>query len=252
MRLGLNTALVLILLGAAPALSPAADYDGIIQKADTIYAEREDPARTRAAIEEYKKAVALDPQRAEAYWRLARALYWVGGHTEDKNERLAVYKDAGQWAQKAVELAPDLAAPHYWLGISLGMYGDTKGKLESLNLVATIKKEMAEVIRIDPAFDEGGAHTVLGRLYFKVPGIFGGSNELAVLNLKKALEYGPTRPLTHLYLAEVYLEEERWPEARAHLEKALAARCSAPIAPECRMWQAQASALLGELESKKK
>ena len=54
-----------------------------------------------------------------------------------------------------------------------------------------IKNELETVLRLDPAFQQGSADRALGRWYFKVPGLFGGSNKKSEEHLRKSLTYNP-------------------------------------------------------------
>ena len=57
--------------------------------------------------------------------------------------------------------------------------------LKSLFLVGTIRREMETTLKLDPS--HGGAHHVLGELYWQLPGFAGGDKELAVREFEKAL-----------------------------------------------------------------
>jgi hypothetical protein len=63
---------------------------------------------------------------------------------------------------------------------------------------------MNKAIAIDGSYEKGGAYCVLGRLYFKVPGLFGGSNKKSRLNLEKCRQMAPKNSVNLLFLAETY------------------------------------------------
>ena len=60
------------------------------------------------------------------------------------------------------------------------------------------------------AYENGGAYCVLGRLYFKVPGLFGGSNKKSRQYLEKCRQVAPKSSINLVFLAETYwaLDEE--------------------------------------------
>ena len=233
----------------SPAL--AADYKELLLKGDALYAQRADPAKARESVEAYRQAMAADPTKFEAAWKLSRSLYWIG-REEPKEKKLAIYTEAMEAAKKGVELAPNEAPPHYWLAVVYGLYGQEKGIMQSLNLIDPIKQECQAVMKIDPAYSGGGAYMVLGRLYFKVPGLFGGSNKKAIQNLKKAIELGPDRLLNYVYLADVYIDKSMYNEAKAVLDQGLAAPCPKGLAPDCKRWKEDAQETISTLKQKMK
>ena len=102
------------------------------------------------------------------------------------------------------------------------------------------------MLRLDPAFMQGSADRALGRWYFKVPGLFGGSNKQAETHLRKSLTYNPNSTASHFFLAEVLLDEGRKDDARAELQKVLDAPLDPDWAPEDREFKEKARALLAK------
>ncbi len=235
-------------LALAASTATAGDSAALVQEADALYAQRADLAKAKQAAELYEKALAADPKNEEAAWKAARVLYWIGKNTEGDEAKVKVFERGIEDAKKAIAINPKSLGGHYWLGVSYGLYGSAKGVTKSLALINPIKEEMAKVIEMDPKYDQGGPYRVLGRLYFKVPGIFGGSNSQAIENLKTAIKYGPTRWLNHLYLAEVYIDEGEDAQAKALLEKVIKGPAPKGLEPEYRMWKAEAQKLLKELD----
>jgi hypothetical protein len=80
---------------------------------------------------------------------------------------------------------------------------------------------MNKVIELDRSYEEGGADRVLGRVYFKLPGMAGGSKDKSKEHLAKSLEYGPDDALTRIYMAETLMAKKEIDEARLHLEYVL-------------------------------
>lgn len=238
-------ALTLLVALAAPSLSSAQAGDLLGQAAEA-YAQRADLAKAKQAAELYRQALQAEPGNEEAAWRLAQTLYWVGTHLPE-DQQLATLEQAVEAAKKAVAVNPKSLAGHFWLGVTYGVYGKAKGIMKSLSLVEPIKEEMALVIKADPAYEEGGPYRVLGRLYFKLPGLVGGSNDKAVENLKLAIQHGPQRWLNHLYLAEVYKAMGKKDQARALLNTIIAGPAESGLEPEFADWKAEAEKMLKEL-----
>ncbi|MBU1156398.1 MAG: TRAP transporter TatT component family protein [Proteobacteria bacterium] len=231
--------LTLCLAGAALAAATAE----LIAQGDSLYAQRADLAKAKQAAGLYKQALTQDPKSEEAAWKLARTEYWVGSHVP-KDQKLAVFQSGVDAAKQAIAINPKSLPGHYWLGVNYGVYGSAKGVMESLSLVDPIKKEMATVIELDPNYEAGGPYRVLGRLYFKLPGLFGGDNEKAVGYLKTAVEKGPNRYLNHIYLAEVYIDDDLGQEANQVLKVVIAGPVEPGLEPEDAEWKVQAQNLL--------
>lgn len=237
--------MALCLALALPAL--AADSAALMKEADQLFAQRADLAKAKQAADLYEKALAADPKNEEAAWKAARVLYWIGRNTKGDDNKVKVFERGIADAKKAIAINPKSLGGHYWLGVSYGLYGSAKGITKSLSLIDPIKEEMAAVIAQDPKYDKGGPYRVLGRLYFKVPGIFGGSNSEAIKNLNTAIKYGPTRWLNHLYLAEVYIDEGEKEKAKKLLEQVIKGPAPQGLEPEYAMWKAQAEKLMKEV-----
>jgi len=94
----------------------------------------------------------------------------------------------------------------------------------------------------------GSADRALGRWYFKVPRLFGGSNARAEEHLRKSLTYAPDSTVSHFFLAEVLLDENRRDEARSELQKVLDAPFDQEWAPEDEDYKQRARTLLGTIK----
>jgi tetratricopeptide (TPR) repeat protein len=239
-------ALCLCLCVAAAAW--AAGAGELVQKGDALWEQRGQPGKARQAAEMYEAALQARPGGEEAAWKAARAWYWVGDHAQGEEARIAAFEKGIAAAEKAIEANPDSLGGHYWLGVNYGKYGSAKGVMKSLSLIDPIKEEMNKVIAMDPDYADGGPYRVLGRLYFKVPGLFGGDNDQAIENLQTAIRKGPRNYLSHVYLAEVYLDEGEDGKARALLEEVVAAGPPPGLEAEYAGWKAQAQQMLERME----
>jgi hypothetical protein len=212
---------LVIVLGAgllcSGGVSWGADVKAILAQADALWPQRSDPAKSRECIRLYEEVIAQDSSNVEAFWKLARACWWLGSHSPE-DDKLAILEKGVEYAKKAVTFKDDCADCHYWLGVNYGVYGESKGVLKSLSLVDPIREEMEKVIQLDPGFMHGGAYRVLGRMAYKLPWFAGGSKKESVEQLKKALHYGPNSFLTRVFLAETYLDMDENELARKELE----------------------------------
>ncbi len=193
----------------------------LIAQADEMYNDMQDMTTAQKALELYRQALGVAEDKYEPYWKIARVHYYIGAHTADKKDKQIIFSQGVYHAKKAVELQPEKPDGHYWLGVNNGKYGETRGVMKSLSLVNPIKESMFKIIEMDRSYEDGGADRVLGRVFFKVPGIAGGSKDKSLEHLEKSKELGPEDPITRVYLAETYLAKDRVDDARAELEYVL-------------------------------
>ena len=107
-----------------------------------------------------------------------------------------------------------------------------------------MKEELETVLRLDAAYMQGSADRALGRWYFKVPGLFGGSDKQAEAHLRASLKYNPNSTSSHFFLAEVLIDAGRKSDARAQLQKVLDAPLDPNWTPEDRDFKQKAERLL--------
>ncbi len=206
-----KTFMVLMILALLGTQATAQTPEDLIAEGDALYAQRQDPLLALQALAKYQEALRLVPDNFEALWKNAKIMYYVGDNSSDKKEKLLIFKQAMDICKKAIALRPNDVAGHYWLGVHTGMYGETRGVLKSLFLKGDIISAMNKAIAIDGSYENGGAYCVLGRLYFKVPGLFGGSNKKSRFNLEKCRQIAPKNSVNLLFLAETYwaMDEEK-------------------------------------------
>ncbi len=107
--------------------------------------------------------------------------------------------------------------------------------------------ELLTVLGIDPAFQQGSADRALGRWYFRVPGLFGGSNRKSEEHLRRSLTYNPNSAASLYFLAETLADMGRRDEARAALQQVIDAPIDPAWAPEDREFKDKANALKQKL-----
>jgi tetratricopeptide (TPR) repeat protein len=241
---------VIVLLTAGLAFSQ--ETKSLTQQGDDLYDQRGDLTKAKEGLAKYQDALLKDEDAFGVYWRMARMEYWIGDHAADNNEKKRVFEMGVYHAKKAVTLGPERPEGHYWLGVNYGSYGEAKGVLKSLSLVKPIKEEMKKVLAIEPAFDDGGADRVLGRVYYELPGFFGGSNKKSLEHLLKSKEMGPRVGLTRIYLADTYLALKDVVKAREELEFVIAMEPDPKLIPETAQEKGMARDRLKAKEFQKK
>jgi tetratricopeptide (TPR) repeat protein len=202
----------IFMLVAALAIGlPGDTPEELIQQGDALYAQRHDPRLAQQALTVYQEALTLAPDSFEALIKNVQAMYYIGDNSPSRGEKQKMFKQAMDLCKKAVALRPDRVEGHYWLGVHTGSFGEARGVLKSLFLKNDIIRAMNKAIAIDGAYENGGAYCVLGRLYFKVPGLFGGSNKKSRQYLEKCRRIAPKSSINLVFLAETYwaLDEEQ-------------------------------------------
>lgn len=191
----------------------------------------------KAALEHFEAAIASDPQNYDANWRAAQALVDIGKQTPDSvksPERDSLYARAESLARVAVTANPSAADGHYILAAAIGRASLTKSKKERVRRAAEIRSEALKAIEIDPRQDK--AYHVLGRWHAEIMRLSGftrfmaksfmgaaifneASWQGAIDNMEKAVELSPENIYHRLDLAEIYIDRDRYSDARAQLEK---------------------------------
>jgi tetratricopeptide (TPR) repeat protein len=216
--------------------------------ADSLYAARDQPGRAREAARLWRASLDANPRDFEAAWKLSRALYWLGTQEGDATSRRGDLEAGVAAGRTAAQLREDRPEGHFWMAANMGALAQSFGLRQGLRYRGAIREALERVLRIDPAFQEGSADRALGRWYFKVPRLFGGSNDRAIAHLERSLTYNPDSTASLLFLAEVYLDEGRTAEARRLLQRVLDAPLHPDWAPEDRVFKAQARVLLAALD----
>ena len=106
-------------------------------------------------------------------------------------------------------LQPNRPEGHFWIAANMGTLAESFGLRQGLKYRGQIKDELETVLRLDPAFQQGSADRALGRWYFKVPRLFGGSNKKSEEHLRKSLTYDANSTVSHFFLAETLTELNR-------------------------------------------
>ena len=209
---------VLCLFGMALfAFSQSADE--LVAQADELLLSLADMETAQDILAKYETAAETIENKYDVNWKMSRIFYHIGTHTADKKEQQEIFSNAIVLAENAIALEPEKPDGHYWLAVNNGKFGESKGVMKSLGLVKPIKESLNKVIKLDRSYEEGGADRVLGRVFFKVPGIAGGDKDESLRHLLKSIEFGPNDPVTLLYLGETYLALKEIDKAREALDK---------------------------------
>ena len=213
-----------------------------------MYADRANLSSARRAAESWRAELAGGGAGAfAAAWKLARADYWLGGHAPEA-ERRKWYEEGIDAGRKGAALQPNRPEGYFWMAANMGALAESFGLRQGIKYRKPIKEALLTVQRLDPAFQQGSADRALGRWYYKVPGLFGGSHKLSEQHLRASLRYNEHSTASHFFLAELFLDDGRKAEARVELQKILDAPLDPDWSPEDREFKEQAQRLLASLK----
>lgn len=207
---------------------------------DALYRARADLSLARQAAAIWDGRLMATPRDFESAWKLARAMYWLGNHAEEKARRAALERGIAA-GRHAAALGPKRPEGHFWIAANMGTLAESFGLRQGLRYRGAIKDALELVLKIDPGYQNGSADRALGRWYSKVPGLFGGSNRKSEEHLRKSLTYFPDSTVSHFFLAETLFEMDRDQEAIAELEKVLAVPSHPDWGPEDQEYKAKAA-----------
>jgi tetratricopeptide (TPR) repeat protein len=218
------------------------------QDADALYANRAVLADAKKAAAVWQARIDRDPKDFEAAWKRARAGYWIGGHEKDPSERDRAYEQAMAAARAAIAARPNAPEGHFWLAANMGGYAEDHGIRGGLKYRGDIRASLEKTLALDPAFLQGSADRALGRWYYRVPGLFGGSKKKSEEHLRKALTYNPRSIISHIFLAETLEALDRKDEAIAELKQVVDLSPDPDWLPEDTEFKQQAKTMLQRLQ----
>jgi tetratricopeptide (TPR) repeat protein len=228
-------------LDARPALQVPADDP------DLLYKDRDNPASARKATEIWEERLKANPRDFDSAQKLAKARYWLGTHGLPEPERKAALEAGIAAARAAIALDAKRPEGHFWLAANMGALAESFGMRQGIRYRGAIKDALLTTLKIDPGFLHGSADRALGRWYYKVPGLFGGSNTRSVEHLRKSLSYNPNSVISHLFLGDTLADMGRKDEARKEYQAAIDAPFDPDWTPEDRRFKEQAKALIAKL-----
>jgi tetratricopeptide (TPR) repeat protein len=193
-----------------------------------LYRDRENLASARKATEIWESRLKANGRDFESAYRLAQARYWLGTNGLPENERKAALEAGIAAARSAIAIDAKRPEGHFWLAANMGALAESFGLRQGIRYRGQIRDALETTLKIDPGFLQGSADRALGRWYYKVPGLFGGSDRKSEEHLRKSLTYNPNSVISLLFLGDTLAELGKKDEAR----KAYQAAIDAPFDPE--------------------
>jgi tetratricopeptide (TPR) repeat protein len=142
-----------------------------------------------------------------------------------KEQREAAFAKLAGEAEAALKAEPQAPELLIWHGIVLSTWAGAKGGLGALDLVKQARGQLEAALKLDAKALDGSAYTSLGSLYYQVPGwpVGFGDDKRAEQLLKQALTLNPGGIDANYFYGDFLLRQKRYAEAKAALDKALAA-----------------------------
>jgi hypothetical protein len=237
---------ILVFYIAGSGLTAAALGQHAAEDPDALYAKRAHLPSAVKASEILAQTLAQNPHDYDAAWKLARVNYWLSSHAPSEHRKRYI-RDGIEAGRTATWAEPERPEGHFWLAAIMSALAESSGIVTGMRYRMPIRQQLEHVLRIDPAFLQGSADRALGRWYYKVPGLFGGSMRHAEAHLRKALTYDADSTMTHLFLAELLLAVGRPAEARYSLNRVINAPVNPQWIPEDEEFKAKARELLKSL-----
>lgn len=206
--------------------------DELIQQADKFVSEFNNQKALDVLLEADKKF----PDNYEVLWRISRAYIDISEHLPDKtdaqkDEQEKLYKKSLEYADRAVNLAPDQAVTYVRRAIANGRIALFEGVFSAIGSVKDVKADCEKAIQIGNGgnYIQALAHYVLGRTHMKVCekgylirlplGLGWGDMDESIRLLETAVKLRPNFRMFYLDLAKAYIEEDEYDKARESLRK---------------------------------
>jgi tetratricopeptide (TPR) repeat protein len=176
------------------------------------------------------------PNNWEVLWRMSRENVYIGNFLKDDDAREAQYVKALGYAEQAVKLAPDQSVTYLRRAIANGKIALFKGVFSVGDLVNSVKADLEKAIELGNGgnYVQAIAHYVLGRTHAKVSekwkparsvlGLGWADLEIALKEYATAEKLFPGFAMIHLDYAKALMRDDKYKEAKAELEKVLAAK----------------------------
>jgi tetratricopeptide (TPR) repeat protein len=171
-----------------------------------------------------------DSRESAALAELSRLQFMQAQLERNKSRRVQLFENCIAAADRALTLNKNDVRGLFWKAAAMGKMAEDSGMVNALRMLRPMENLLLKVVTLDEQYENAGAHRALGRMYHKLPGfpVSFGSNQKALMHLKRAHELFPRDVITRAFYAELLYDEGRKDEARKHADFVLAT----PIADE--------------------
>lgn len=235
---------ILILLSFAcsfTAFAQSNNANETLQKANQLFSEYKEPQ----ALEAYLSVLKSEPENCTALWNASYLYSRIGNRFDEKKKKVEYFKKAKELAEKALKVDSTDANSNFAMSVAMGRMALISSAKARVAASADIKHYAEQALKYDP--HHAGAWHVLGRWNYKVANLnfaerfaakvlFGGlpkgaSDQNAINDYKKAIEYDGNTMMYYIDLAKVYKAEDQDQEAIQTLQKMLQLQPKTPDDP---------------------
>jgi tetratricopeptide (TPR) repeat protein len=242
---GRSIVLALLLTAIVSAQNVDSLIDHAIELYETRHLESANLGQSAAILE---GIVEDDPENVRALYELSKVCFLLGDGVEEKDARLKLFYRGRDYGEMAIELDEESPDAHFWYMVNVGRVGQTKGVLNSLVLVPTVREEIETVLEIDP--EHTGALDAQAMLYYELPGLLGGNLNKSMEALNKGIALDSNYTLLYVDMAKVYIKKKNYEKARWYLNRALEITTPTYEADHVLDDKPEALALLEEIKDK--
>jgi tetratricopeptide (TPR) repeat protein len=236
-------------------------YEELLARGDSLT----EALQVSHALEAYQAAYR---QRAthEATWKIAQAQIDVAKQLVDdryEHRRDSLYGRARMYAELAIRTDSTDPEPHFIMSEALGRLSRTRGGNERVRFAREIYDEAAMALSLDS--NHPGAHHVIGAWHAEIMRLSGvtkffartflgagfmsrASWDSAVVHLERSVALEPDYLFHHLELAQIYIDRERYADARRELQRVVALPPTSDVLDPLN--KEEAARLLEEIEGK--
>ena len=236
------------LLSATAGFGAAA---GTLAEADALLSSPTlDMSQAARALSLYEALLSTGgTPRASVLAHLSQACF-VLGQLAPKTQSMGYYGKGQSYAETLIREELSRVEGHYWLALNLCGQADDGGKLLGRKLLPRILEELQRALALNEAYDQAGAHRVLGRIYYEAPGwpLSVGDMQKSLQHLKAAVRLAPATSTNHLYLAQTLQRLNESSQARQELEQVLKSTRSAVRPQDLEEDRQEARRLLAEIQ----
>jgi tetratricopeptide (TPR) repeat protein len=212
----------------------------LIEKGEQAFQQSFTVRKTWTSIALFLQALERSPDCYEALWRLARSYAWISELEFDRGGNAALGKKGYDAAFRAIQLDPRRVEGYFWSAVCVGEYGRGMGLWRAFRegIGTKFRRYLDFAMRIDRAYEDGGADRMLGYYYNIIPWPLRDKRK-SFEHFRRSLEYSPRHPRTLLFFARVLVEEGRRAEAVEKLEVCASVSPSegSPLINQKYLWQ---------------
>jgi hypothetical protein len=239
----------------APSAVAAPTVAQQLARIDELHKRRDD----RAALAEEQALVqatlARVPKDFDVLWRAARYYFWISDDPGlAKEERSRLGKDGWDLAERAIAVNPNRVEGYYWAAVCMGNYALGLGVVKALSqgMEGKFRDRLGRAEKLDVSYQYGAIEVAWGRFFEKLPWPKR-DREAAEQHLRHAIGLNGSNLRARVFLASVFLEQDRAAEAKKLLDEVAGVPQTPRYdGPEERRAKAMAAALMPQVLAKLK